>query len=236
MEEKRGACLICGKPLVYFKEAVEMECSICHNTFENIVSCENGHYVCDDCHSRRGIEVIVDGCGQSSSKNPIALMQKLMENPYIYMHGPEHHVLVGLALLTTYKNAGGVLEYENAAREMVRRGKEVPGGICGMWGCCGAAVSTGIAFSILKNATPLSGSSWGKSNLMTSKALQLIGENGGPRCCKRDSFLAVTAAAEEIQKEFGITLEMPERIACTFNAENEQCIKRACPFNTPSNA
>jgi len=29
MNGKEGACLICGKPLVYFENAVEMKCSIC---------------------------------------------------------------------------------------------------------------------------------------------------------------------------------------------------------------
>ena len=77
-----------------------MECSICHKKFENNVSCEDGHYVCDVCHSKRGIEVIEEVCRKSGSRNPICLMQEIMDNPYIYMHGPEHHVLVGAVLLT----------------------------------------------------------------------------------------------------------------------------------------
>ena len=230
MANRRGACLICGKPLIYYDTAREMECSICHEKFENNVSCEDGHYVCDDCHSKRGIEVIEEMCRTSEEKNPVILMQGIMENPYIYMHGPEHHVLVGAAIITAYHNCGGELDYEWAMTEMVRRGKEVPGGICGFWGCCGAAVSTGIAYSILKKATPLSGKSWGKSNLMTARALQNIGSCGGPRCCKRDSFLAVVTAAEVIREEFGVELEIPEKIQCTFDRENEQCIRRICPF------
>ncbi|MDY5986158.1 MAG: DUF5714 domain-containing protein [Lachnoclostridium sp.] len=230
MENKRGACLVCGKPLVYYENAREMECSICHKIFENNVSCEDDHYVCDDCHSKRGIEVIEEMCRGSKSRNPITLMQEIMENPYIYMHGPEHHVLVGAAILTTFCNCGGNLDYEWAMTEMVRRGKEVPGGICGFWGCCGAAVSTGIAYSILKKATPLSGKSWGQSNLMTARALESIGSVSGPRCCKRDSFLAVVTAAEVIREEFGVELEIPEKIQCTFDRENEQCIRRICPF------
>lgn len=231
MANKRGACLICGKPLVYFDDAKEMECSICHRTFENNASCEDGHYVCDECHGKKGIEVIEKMCRESVEKNPIALMQSVMENPYIYMHGPEHHVLVGAAILTAFHNCGGELDYEWAMKEMVRRGKEVPGGICGFWGCCGAAVSTGIAYSILQKATPLSGKSWGKANLMTSRALQNIGSVGGPRCCKRDSFLAVQTAVEVIREEWGIGLELPEKIACTFVEENAQCLRKACPFH-----
>ena len=64
-------------------------------------------------------------------------------------------MLVGAVLLTVYHNCGGQIDYPWAMEEMVRRGREVPGGICGFWGCCGAAVSTGIAFSVMKKATPL---------------------------------------------------------------------------------
>lgn len=230
MTDKRGACLMCGKPLVYYPSARKMECSICHKTFDNNVSCEDGHYVCDDCHSRKGIETIRTMCKKSQDKNPVILMQKVMADPYIYMHGPEHHVLVGAAILTAFHNCGGALDFDWALEEMEARGKEIPGGICGFWGCCGAAVSCGTAYSILKKSTPLSGKSWGASNLMTSKALQAIGEAGGPRCCKRDSFLAATAATAVIKADFGITLEMPKKINCTFSDENEQCTKRACPF------
>ena len=71
-------------------------------------------------------------------------MKKIILSPYIYMHGPEHHVMVGAALLTAYHNAGGKVELEKALPEMYRRGKEVPGGACGFWGACGAVFSTGM--------------------------------------------------------------------------------------------
>ena len=48
--------------------------------------------------------------------------------------------------------------------EMRARGSEYPGGACGLWGCCGAAVSTGIFMSIITKATPLTGNSWRLSN------------------------------------------------------------------------
>mgnify|MGYP001863936823 FL=1 len=229
-EGKRGGCLICGKPLVYYETGKRMKCSICGKEEESEASCEDGHFVCDECHSKRGIQVIEEGCRKTESRNPIAIMQELMENPYIYMHGPEHHVMVGAAILTACKNSGVDMDFDLALEEMVRRGREVPGGICGFWGCCGAAVSTGTAYSILLKATPLSGNSWGRANGMTSRALAKIAEKGGPRCCKRDSFLAVQAAAEVLKEEMNICLEMPEEIFCAFSRENPQCLRRACPF------
>ena len=137
-----------------------MECQICHKIFPTYASCKNGHYVCDQCHAQKGVQVILEGCKNSSSKNPIALMQELMENPFIYMHGPEHHILVGAALLTACHNCGATFDMDQALEEMKSRGSQYPGGSCGLWGCCGAAVSVGMFISILTKATPLTGKSW----------------------------------------------------------------------------
>ena len=144
-----GACLVCGRPVVYYEKAQKMECMMCHKQFESHASCEEGHFVCDECHGKKGIEVIIEGCLKSDSKNPVFIIQELMKDPYIYMHGPEHHVMVGAALLTAYHNAGGSVELEEALREVRARGREYPGGSCGLWGCCGAAVSAGIFMSVI---------------------------------------------------------------------------------------
>lgn len=237
MKRGEGACLVCKKPLVYFEKAKQMECMMCHKKSESYASCEDGHYVCDDCHSAKGIQVIMEGCKNSDSKNPIAIMQELMENPYIYMHGPEHHVMVGAALLTAYYNCGGYNEsggreaFERALDEMRARGSEYPGGSCGMWGCCGAAVSTGMFMSIVTRATPLTGKSWGFSNMMTSKALGAIAELGGPRCCKRDSFTAAIEAVRFVAESLGVEMELPSQVYCDFSNENQQCLREHCPYH-----
>lgn len=253
-----GACLVCGKPIVYDEKARQMECVMCHRQFESHAGCEDGHYVCDECHGAKGIEVILEGCKNSASKNPVELMQGLMEEPYIYMHGPEHHVMVGAALLTAYYNCGGFaadkegardraakdkalagdenalyLErevFETALEEIRSRGSEYPGGSCGLWGCCGAAVSAGMFMSIVTKATPLTGKSWGLSNRMTAEALKAIGELGGPRCCKRNSFTAAVAAVKFTAENLGVRMEVPEEIRCRFSGENRECIRRKCPY------
>lgn len=231
-----GACLVCGKPLVYFKEAKEMKCSVCGGTFSSYASCEDGHYVCDECHEKKGVEAIMDFCRESKSGNPIVIMQELMENPYIYMHGPEHHIMVGAALLTAYYNCGGEVELDAALDEMKARGSQYPGGSCGFWGCCGAAVSVGMYMSIATQATPLTTTSWKYSNQITAEALKAIGDLGGPRCCKRNSFTAAKAAVEFTKKHLGIEMELPEKIECDFSLENKQCKKKACPYYKGSRA
>ena len=229
--ERRGACLICGADLVYFQEAKEMTCVFCGKRELSHASCKDGHYVCDACHARKGIEAVMRECRTTKSRNPIEIMQKIMADPYIYMHGPEHHVMAGAALLVAYHNSGGEVDLDWALAEMKERGGQVPGGVCGFWGCCGAGVSTGIYMSIITKATPLSGKSWGLSNRMTSRALNAIGEIGGPRCCKRDTFTAVKEAVQMTKEELGIEMELPEKIECGFYVENQQCLRGKCPYH-----
>ncbi len=153
-----------------------------------------------------------------------------MAQPVCHMHGPEHHVMVGAALLTAYKNAGGGIDLPKALNEMMSRGKSVPGGACGFWGACGAGISTGMFVSIISKSTPLANEPFALSHLMTAKSLGEIGHIGGPRCCKRDSFLSILAAVDFVKERFGVEMERPE-VICRYSSKNNQCIGRRCPFS-----
>ena len=131
MTRGEGACLICGKPIIYFEKAQKMECVMCHKKQETYASCEDGHFVCDDCHAAEGIRVIMKGCLETNSRNPIAIMQKLMENPYIYMHGPEHHVMVGLRFWLLFIIAEAFVNgaAERHMKRLLRRWRQEEGNI-----------------------------------------------------------------------------------------------------------
>lgn len=221
-------CLICRKPLEYLEEDVLMECAVCHKKENSKTRCIQGHYVCSDCHTQ-GMDSIIGLCLHEHSKNPIEIIDEMMAMPFCHMHGPEHHVMVGAALLTAYHNAGGNVELEKALPEMYRRGREVPGGACGFWGACGAGISTGMYLSIITKSTPLAEKEWGLSNQMTARALQKIGEAGGPRCCKRDSYLSIIEAVRFTEEKLGVHMEIKE-FFCTRSDRNNQCIQKACPF------
>lgn len=221
-------CLICKAPLKYLEQDEMMECAICHKKEPSKTRCIKGHYVCNDCHTK-GVDTIIGICLSESSKNPVEIIQKLMAQPFCHMHGPEHHVMVGASLLTAYKNAGGDIDLEKALKEMYSRGRSVPGGACGFWGACGAGISAGMFVSIISGSTPLANEPFGLSNMMTSKALGAIGEIGGPRCCKRDSYLSILSAIDFVKEHFGIEMEKPE-IVCQHSAQNNQCIGKRCPF------
>lgn len=149
--------------MVYTDQLKEIECSFCHQKVESNVSCVQGHFVCDQCHEKQGLAVIRQTCLQAKTANPIRLAMEIMDSPYLYLHGPEHHTLVGAVLLSAYAYAGGSLCLPDALKKMEERGRKIPGGICGMYGCCGAAMSAGAFFSIITETTPLSGKSWGVS-------------------------------------------------------------------------
>ncbi|MBQ8408222.1 MAG: SAM-dependent methyltransferase [Clostridia bacterium] len=226
----KDECLICGAPLKYLENDELMECAVCHKKENSKTVCENGHYICNECHTQ-GMDSIVGVCLAETSKNPVKIIQKLMDLPFCHMHGPEHHVMVGSALLTAYKNAGGDIDLPKALSEMQVRGKKVPGGACGFWGACGAGVSAGMFVSIVTGSTPLANEAWGLSNKMTSAALGAIGEIGGPRCCKRDSYLAVIKAVEFAKAHLGVEMELGE-IKCLHSKQNNQCIRTRCPFHS----
>ena len=221
-------CLICKAPLKYLETSVLMECSLCHKKEMSRTECVNGHYVCDECHTA-GIDRIAEICLNETSKDPVGIIEKIMDQPFCHMHGPEHHIMVGSALLAAYKNAGGTIDLEKALAEMISRGRQVPGGSCGFWGACGAGVSSGMFVSIISGSTPLKNKPFSLANMMTSRSLAAIAASGGPRCCKRDSFLSILAAVDFVEEHFGVKMEKRE-VICRYSQRNNQCIRKRCPF------
>lgn len=222
-------CLICKAPLEYLETDILMECEICHKKENSKIRCINGHYVCSECHTQ-GLDSIIGSCMNETSKDPVDIIEKMMSMPFCHMHGPEHHVMVGAALLTAYRNAGGEIDLKKALVEMMNRGKRVPGGACGFWGACGAGISTGMFVSIISSSTPLSVEPFALSHKMTAKSLSAIGEIGGPRCCKRDSYLSILSAIDFVVEHFDIQMDKPE-IVCQHASQNNQCIGKRCPFS-----
>lgn len=221
-------CLICKAPIEYLESDILMECELCHKRENSKTRCLNEHYVCNDCHTQ-GLDSIIGLCMREQSKNPVKIIEKLMLMSFCHMHGPEHHVMVGSALLTAYKNAGGDIDLHSTLIEMMNRGKNVPGGVCGFWGACGAGLSSGMFISIISKSTPLANEPFSLSHKMTAKSLEQIGEVGGPRCCKRDSFLSIQSAVDFVKEHFGVEMENP-KVVCKFYTQNNQCIRNRCPF------
>lgn len=224
-------CLICDEEIVYFKESKEMKCYYCNDIFESKTICKNNHYVCDTCHSSDAYKIITNYCLNSNSINSMDMALELMKHPMIKMHGPEHHFLVPAVLLTSYANkVGENNEKRSLLKECNKRSKNVLGGFCGFYGACGAGIGCGIYMSLILDATPLSKSDWGLANLITAKALENISSFGGPRCCKRDSFVAIETAIDFTSKNLGVDLDKIENLKCGFNNINKECLSNKCKF------
>lgn len=228
-------CLVCGAPLVYAQEARDVACAFCGARATTKVTCENGHYVCDGCHRDGGVEFMMGLCTRSQSRNAVEILQEAMADKSVYPNGPEHHTLVGAAIITAFCNAGGriqngKLSKEAALQELKTRSLQVPGGACGYWGCCGAATSAGQALSVINGSTPLAREAWGNCQRLTSNVLGQLADQGGPRCCKRSGFTAVIEASRFINERYGGKIEIPDQVTCAFFPGNAECLKSDCPY------
>ena len=159
------------------------------------------------------------------------IAETLMDTPRIKMHGPEHHFLVPAILLAAYYNTKGEPEVKREKIPQARqRAAQVMGGFCGTHGNCGAAIGTGIFISLVTSATPLSREEWRLSNLVTAKSLETIALHGGPRCCKRNTFLAIVTAVDFCREHLGTQIPVHGPVTCHYSASNRECLPKDCPF------
>lgn len=229
--ERMSGCLLCGQELVYCNTNLSLECAVCGEARSTSSRCEQGHFVCDACHSGSSNDWIETVCLHTMETNAIPLATQLMQSPLVHMHGPEHHFLVPAALLATYYNQKKEDEQkERKIQQARKRGEQVPGGFCGFHGACGAGVGTGIFVSLVTDSTPLGEENWGLSNKMSAESLSAIGEIGGPRCCKRDTYLALQAAMQFANENLDANYEVPQSVQCTFSSSNKQCLTDRCPY------
>lgn len=232
MEKHDVDCMVCGEELVYGDGDRELKCVYCKDTYNSNVSCSSGHYICDTCHSKDSIDLIYSYCLTTDEKNPLNMAIELMNTKSVNMHGPEHHFLVPAVLITSYYNNIDKPELKQEKLLLAKeRARKVPGGICGTYGSCGAAVGTGLFISIITEATPLTEGSWGLANEMTGYALIAMGKLGGPRCCKRNTFTALVEAPKFVEERLGVKLyDYEDSVVCGFKKINKQCIGKRCPF------
>jgi len=221
-------CSICGAELLYTDALSEKECFICGNKFQAQVACVHNHYVCDECHTTDPLSFLEVFIQRTLEKSPFNMLMEIMRHPSYAMHGPEHHYLIPVVFLAAIKNNGYAVP-ENFWKLVKARGNDLPGGTCGYWGACAAAIGAGVATSILKECNPLKKDYYGEIHAITSAALADIAKVGGPRCCKRNVFLTALSLHSNLQSIFNIKLP-EEKILCTFMKNNKECLGNVCPF------
>jgi len=226
----QSGCLVCGAPLVYSSAAgADLPCACCGEVRHADARCEGGHFVCNTCHSGDAAAVIERLCLVSSETDLLALLTTLRRHPAIPMHGPEHHALVPAVILTAYRNLGGAVSDEQLAT-VIKRGLSVPGGFCGFAGTCGAAVGVGIAFAALIGSSPVKATERETSLRVTQAVLGALAEQKAARCCQRDAWVALAAAAELSVELLDRPLKAEARWACEQHERNKQCVGETCPI------
>jgi hypothetical protein len=227
-------CGVCARPLVYATESVTRTCAFCGREEKTLIYCPAGHYVCDACHSRAALDVLKQVIAAASTRDPAKILELVMSHPAVPMHGPEHHAIVPAAIVAAVGNTGFPLP-AGALDKALERASKVPGGWCGLYGDCGAAVGAGIAVSVITGATPLTGKPRTLALAATSQALsRMLDEQ--PRCCKRAARIAIESTVDFLHERLGIDLPRSGKVQCTFSSRNQQCAREKCPYYTDQSA
>jgi len=136
---------------------------------------------------------------------------------------------VPAAFLTAYRNKHGGLR-RSRIDTAIERGARLPGGTCAYWGGCAAALGVGIAYSVILEATPLSEGPRSTAQALVSEILARIAQHAAPRCCQRESYLALLTACELSHKYLPHALPASAPAPCSQMKLNRECLARECPF------
>jgi hypothetical protein len=159
----------------------------------------------------------------------LAMLTTIRSHPAVPMHGPEHHAMVPGVILSCCRNSGGPVSDEDILAG-IGRGSKVPGGACGFWGSCGAAIGAGIAAALILDATPLTPHPRQKAQAFSADVLSGIAKIVGGRCCQRETWLALSRTAALSVEYFDIALLAENDLHCNQYATNRECIRKQCPL------
>jgi SAM-dependent methyltransferase len=227
-----AGCLVCGAPLTYLAQETPARCVYCQTEHPANALCQQGHFVCDACHSRDALAVIEHLLLARRETDMIALLKEIRRHPAIHLHGPEHHSLVPGIILTAYRNLGGPITPE-MLQTALRRGQSIAGGACAFLGVCGAPAGLGVAFSLLLEANPVKPRERQWIKQITLEALQASAQTTGARCCQQECWLALQQAARLSGRYLPIPLNADTPLICEQWPQNKECLGTECPLWSP---
>ena len=99
-------CGVCGKPLIYSTDESTMTCIYCGREFSSLISCPDGHFICDSCHQEKAVNILRHVLETATSTDPLEILENVMSHPSVPMHGPEHHVMIPAILVKAVENTG----------------------------------------------------------------------------------------------------------------------------------
>ena len=57
-----------------------------------------------------------------------------------------------------------------------------------------------------------------------------MADMGGPRCCKRNTFAALTYMKKYVAEKLSVEIDIPDEIRCVYSKFNNECLKEHCPY------
>jgi predicted RNA-binding Zn-ribbon protein involved in translation (DUF1610 family) len=228
--ENEGVCLVCGAEIVPLATPTEMVCSFCGKPFRAKEVCTENHYVCDECLHLEAKQIVKAMCLKSDKTDPIDLAKEIMASPAIKMHGPEHHFITPAVMLTVLANYTGEREKLEQKIELAESLAIKTAPTCS-WhlGTCGAALGASIFLMIWRGLNPDEPSSWDEGNIVVANSLKRIAQLGSPRCCKRDTYIALEETVEFLKDKYNIALPVSEA-KCNFSLRNRSCKREDCIY------
>jgi len=222
--------MVCGKALLYGTEPKELVCVYCGNPGHAYITCPQGHFVCDPCHSRKAREEIERLIFSATYKDPVETAELAFQIPALPMLGCEHAYIAGGALMAALKNIGRGTDED--IKEVFRRTeKQAHGGFCGLTGVCGIAPAIGAVFAVL------TGSKCGtdKEQRATMEAVvevsRAIASLTGPGCCKAYVVTSLETATDLLREKMGMELPMGNSFSCRYVARHPHgCREKLCPY------
>jgi hypothetical protein len=229
--EEKNTCILCGDDLNLLENKINNRCDFCGKTTEVTHQCNSYHYICDECLNVGPFEFVKQKCKEYQGIDPIELAVSIMNSPTVRMHGPEHHFIVPAVLLTCVYNLQGKQALLNDKLEIAykREVNESPQFCEYNSGYCGAAIGSGIFLSIFTDEVIDQHTEWSLTNTQIAESLTRVAKSGGPRCCKRDTYISIQSAIDFLRDKYAIDLPKSEA-KCTFSMRNRSCKREDCEY------
>ena len=175
------------------------------------------------------LKAIMDICTAYEDSDALELAGRLMEDPAIRMHGPEHHFLTAAAILTAYANKYCPKSKYRFLKMASHRTVRIPVAVCAIYGTCGALMGAGTAVSITIPASPSAAETLQIVNKATASIQNELSGYNGIRCCKRSAWASVKGALGVLNTCEGISMPVSD-ICCHHSFKHNACIGKRCPY------
>jgi hypothetical protein len=223
-------CRFCGAPLEIFDEATAARCMVCGKRGLTHACCAEEHFVCEECRSGELMQILDGMLDMRRSTDPVETLIKARIGLRFPMHGPRHHALTTASFLLAYHDLYGEPSWATILETLQSADTQLPGGTCGYWGACSAALAVGMAYCAILGASPTDGAPRSAAQQVVGRIVSRMGEFDGPRCCRRECLLALQVGCELSETHLPKPLLTAYEVHCEQAFKNPECIDEGCPY------